>query len=114
MDNMHLVIKNLQIFYENTSFYGYKSSLQIKFDELSIITTDSNYNVPKQMMTSDINYRKIDISKLSMNLKFDNNKMSSRYYSKNYNLLNSKEKILRKFQDQKYLLSPVDLEISYK
>lgn len=73
MDNMHIMIKNFIIIYENKTFYGYQTRLEIKFDELSIVTTDQSFQTTKFMHGSNTNYRLIDISKLSMNLKFLNN-----------------------------------------
>ena len=39
---MHIRFKNFIIIYENKTFYGNQTQLEIKFDELSIVTTNDS------------------------------------------------------------------------
>ena len=39
---MHILFKNFIIIYENKTFYGNQTQLEIKFDELSIVTTNDS------------------------------------------------------------------------
>ena len=46
---MHILFKNFIIIYENKTFYGNQTQLEIKFDELSIVTTNDSFQTTNLM-----------------------------------------------------------------
>lgn len=120
LGNMRITMKNFIIYYENFSILGTESVLKLRLEELDIVSTDSSWN-EKFFSNSNVQYKILSISKLSLSLstepvkisKTKNVRKSPRNVKKPANI-DAIYKKLREKEKDSFLLHPIDFQLNIK
>lgn len=120
LGNMRITMKNFIIYYENFSILGTESVLKLRLEEFDIVSTDSSWN-EKFFSNSNIQYKILSISKLSLSLstepvkisKQKNTRKSPQNIKKPANI-DAIYKKLREKEKDNFLLHPIDFQLNIK